>query len=126
MFFFLELPRYTRTSPQIAHLDGGSGKVRQLLDVLTLFSNDGSHGERRDEEVHRLRLLGSLLDTSTLVSVQDARVEAQIPTESAAVSGYDGTHGLCSQKERLLGRHQPDVHKVLLPISLRCDAFNQG
>lgn len=99
--------------------------MRQLLNVLTLFSDDGSHGERRDEEVHRLRLLGSLLGTSTLASVQDARVEAPIPTESAAVSGYDRTHGLCSQKERLLGRHQPDVHKVLLLISLRCDDFSQ-
>lgn len=83
--------------------------MRQLLDVLTLFSDDGSHGERWDEEVHRLRLLGSLLGTSTLASIQDARVEAQIPTESAAVSGYDGTHGLCSQKERLLGRHQTSI-----------------
>lgn len=42
--------------------------MRQLLDVLTLLSDDGSHGQRRDEEVHRLRLLGSLLDTSTLAS----------------------------------------------------------
>lgn len=99
--------------------------MRQLLDVLTLFSDDGSHGERRDEEVHRLRLLGSLLSTSTPTSVQDARVEAQIPRESAAVSGYDGTRGLCSQKERLLRRHQPDVRRVLLLISLRCDDFNQ-
>lgn len=44
-----------------AHLDGGSGEARQLLDVLTLLPDDGADGQRRDEEVHRLRLLWPLL-----------------------------------------------------------------
>lgn len=56
--------------PSVTHLDWGSGKVRQLFDVLTLFSNDGSHCERWDEKVYRLRLLVSLLGTSTLAMLR--------------------------------------------------------
>lgn len=51
----------------VTHLDWGSSKMRQLFNVLTLLSYDGSHCEWWDEKVYRLRLLGSLLGSSMLV-----------------------------------------------------------
>lgn len=51
----------------ITHLDWGSGEVWQMFDVLALFSDDGSHCKCRDEQMNRLRFLGSLLGTNMLV-----------------------------------------------------------
>ena len=44
--------------------------MRQLFDVLTLFSDDGSDRKRRDEQVNRLRLGVSLLGMNTLVMLR--------------------------------------------------------
>lgn len=52
----------------VAHLDGGSSKVRQLFDVLALLADDGPDGKRGDEQVDRLRLWAALLHTRGHVS----------------------------------------------------------
>lgn len=55
----------------VTYLDWGSSKVWQLFDVLTLFSNDGSHCKRWDEQVNRLWLWMSLLGKNMSVDQGD-------------------------------------------------------
>lgn len=63
----LSLTFRVSTLLSITHLDWGSGKVWQLFDVLTLFSNDGAHCKCRNEQVNSLRFWVSLLDINSLV-----------------------------------------------------------
>lgn len=79
----------------VTYLDRGSSKVWQLFDVLTLFSNDGSHCKRWDEQVNRLRLWMSLLgkNMSVLLYVCDLlgqlRTTCSSPVTNAQMQTVD-------------------------------------
>lgn len=72
-----------RIKTLFTHLDWGSSKVWQLFDVLTLFANDSSHGERWDEKVYGLRLWVSLLGTSMSALLRPAEHTRSICTTLA-------------------------------------------
>lgn len=85
-----------------AHLDGGTSKPCQLLDVLPLLPNDGSHCLRRDEQVHNL-LLWQLARAWKSNMVRE-------PTGSGGVCPSTSIPGLVAAPRHICA-HAPKVSK---------------